>query len=120
MKTKRLIIATLLGLVFGFVCCGLASSGETEIPKILALTIIVGRTLIGFGIGISRFPMKHWAIHGIIMGLIFSIPAGLGAMMAPENPDFTANMMFIMTVGTGMVYGFLIELITTVIFKAKQ
>ena len=120
MKTKRLIIATILGLIFGFVCCGLASSGENEIPKLLAITIIVGRTLIGFGIGISRFQMKHWALHGIIMGFIFSLPAGLGAMMAPENPEFTANTMFIMTVGTGIVYGFLIELITTVVFKAKQ
>ncbi len=64
--------------------------------------------------------MKHWALHGIIMGFIFSLPAGLRAMMAPENPEFTPNMLFIVTVATGMVYGFLIELITTVVFKAKQ
>jgi len=24
----------------------------------------------GFGIGISRFSMKNWAIHGIVMGFI--------------------------------------------------
>jgi hypothetical protein len=120
MKTKRLVVATLLGVVFGFVCFGMASSGPNEISQILAINIILGRTLIGFGIGISRFPFKHWSLHGIIMGLIFSLPAGFGAMLAPENPDFNHSMMFVATVVMGMVYGFLIELFTTLVFKAKQ
>ena len=120
MKTKRLIIATLLGLAFGFVCYGMASSGPEEISLILAVNIILSRTLIGFGIGISRFSFKHWSIHGIIMGLIFSLPAAFGAMLGPENPKFSYTMMFIATLGMGIVYGFLIELFTTVVFKAKQ
>ena len=115
---KRLVIATLLGLVFGGVCFGLASSGGQEIPAVLAANIILGRTLIGFAIGISRFSMKHWAIHGSVMGLIFSIPAGFGAMVT-VNPDFTPTMMFMSTVIMGIIYGFLIELITSVVFKAK-
>ena len=120
MKIKRLIIATLLGLVSGFVCYGMASSGGNEITTLLAINIIVGRMLIGFGIGISRFQMKHWAIHGLVMGLIFSIPAGLGAMLGPENPEFNHAMMFTSTIVMGIIYGFLIELFTTVVFKARQ
>jgi len=120
MKIKRLIIATLLGSVFGFVCFGFASSGQNECSLYLALSIILGRTLIGFGIGISRFSFKHWTLHGLIMGLIFSIPAAFGAMLAPDNPEFSHSMMFISTIVMGMIYGFLIELITTVVFKAKQ
>jgi len=120
MKTKRLIIATILGVIFGFVCYGMASSGQGEISTILAINIILGRVLIGFGIGISRFSMKHWSLHGIIMGLIFSLPAGFGALLAPENPEFSHTMMFIATIVMGMIYGFLIELITSVLFKAKQ
>lgn len=116
---KRLIIATLLGLVFGGVCFGFATGGGNEVAPILAANIIIGRMLIGVAIGISRFPMKHWAIHGIVMGLIFSIPAGLGAMLG-GNPDFSPNVMFISTVGMGMIYGFLIEFITSVVFKAKM
>jgi len=85
MKTRRLVIATLLGLVFGGVCFGFASSGGNEIPPLLAANIILGRTLIGFAIGISRFSMKHWAIHGMDLGLIFSIPAGLGAMLGEDS-----------------------------------
>jgi len=73
----------------------------------------------GFGIGISRFPMKNWAIHGIVMGFIFSLPAAFGTMMGPENPEFKPQMLAISTVVMGMIYGFLIELITTVFFKTK-
>ncbi len=120
MKSKRLGISILSGLIFGFVCYGFASSGQNEISTILAINIILGRTLIGVAIGISRFSLKHWSLHGIIMGLIFSFPAAFGAMLGPENPEFSHTMMFVATVVMGMIYGFLIELITTVLFKAKQ
>ncbi len=120
MKTKRLIISSLLGVVFGFVCYGFAASGNHEISTILALNMILGRTLIGVAIGISRFSLKHWSIHGLIMGLIFSLPAGFGAMLAPETPEFSHTMLMISTIVMGMIYGFLIELITSVLFKAKQ
>ena len=120
MKTKRLIIATLLGVVFGFVCYGFASSGQNEISKLLALNIILGRTLIGVAIGISRFSLKHWSFHGIIMGLIFSLPAAVGAMLGPESLDFNHTLVFVSTIIMGMIYGLLIELITTVLFNAKQ
>ncbi len=120
MKTKRLIIATILGLLFGFVCNAMASGGTNEISIALAINIILGRTIIGFGIGISNLSMKHWAIHGLAMGLIFGLPAAFGALLAPESPEFTHASMFIATIVMGMIYGFLIELITSVIFKAKQ
>lgn len=120
MKTKRLIISTLLGLAMGFVCYGFASSDGNAIPLILALNIILGRMLIGVAIGISRFKIVHWSLHGLVMGLIFSLPAGFGAMLAPENPEFPPVMMFTATVVMGMIYGVLIELITTVLFKARQ
>ena len=120
MKTRRLTISTLLGVLFGFVCWGFASSGQHQIPMILAVNIILGRTLIGVAIGISRFSIRHWSLHGIVMGLIFSLPSAFGAIMGPVDPEFTHTMMFVSTVVMGMVYGFLIELITTVLFKAKQ
>jgi len=120
MKTKRLIISTVLGVVFGFVCYGLASSGQSGVSTILALNIILGRMLIGVAIGISRFTLKHWSLHGITMGLVFSLPAGFGAMLGPENPEFSHTMLLTSTIVMGMIYGFLIELITSVVFKARQ
>ncbi len=120
MKVKRLVITTLLGLLFGFVCYALASSGTYEISNMLAVSIILGRTLIGVAIGISRFHLKHWALHGLIMGLLFSLPAGFGAISGTENPEFTHTAMFVSTIVAGMVYGFLIEFITSILLKAKQ
>ncbi len=120
MKTKRLILSSLFGVVFGFVCYLFASSGNNQITILLAANIISGRTLIGVAIGISRFECKHWSLHGLLMGLVFSIPSGLGAMLGPENPEFNHTMMLVSTIVMGMVYGFLIELLTTVVFKAKQ
>ena len=119
MKIKRLIIATILGLVAGFICYSLASSGGNEVGLYLALNILFGRTIIGFGIGISRFPMKHWAIHGLVMGLIFSVPFAFGSMMG-DNPDFTPWSMFLASLIMGGIYGLVIEFITSVVFRAKQ
>lgn len=120
MKTKRLLIATLLGVAFGFVCYGFASSGQNEVPLYMALSIILGRTIIGVAIGISRFTCKHWSLHGLVMGFVFSVPMAFGVILGPDNPEFSHKMLFASTIVMGMVYGVLIELITTVLFKAKQ
>ena len=117
---KRLIIATLSGLLFGFVCYGFASSGGS-LNSWLAISIILSRTLIGFAIGISRFPMKHWAIHGIVMGFIVSLPFAFSVGMASESETgMSGQMLFLSSLVMGIIYGFLIELITTVFFKAKM
>ncbi|MFP4025405.1 MAG: hypothetical protein ACLFVR_12850 [Thiohalospira sp.] len=118
-KTKRIIVATLAGILFGFVCLGFASGGDSEIPMAIKLQILLSRALIGFAIGISSLKL-HWTIHGIFLGFIFSLPLAFSGLMAPENPEFTATMIFISTVLMGVIYGFLIELITSVVFKAKN
>lgn len=117
-KSKRIIVATLSGVLFGFVCFGFAaSSGELALPVIFQL--ITSRTLIGFAIGISCFSIVHWSINGLIMGMIFSIPLAFSGLMAPEIPEFSKASLFIFTIILGMIYGLLIEVITSVIFKAK-
>jgi hypothetical protein len=52
-----------------------------------------------------------WWLHGITLGLVSSIP-----MMIPvlDKPSIAVG-----TVVMGMIYGFLTELITSVLFKAK-
>lgn len=115
---KRLIVATLSGLLFGFACFGLASSGPEPLPWMIGVQIILSRALMGFGLGITKFEFGHWTIRGLAFGLIFSLPLAFGGMIA-ESPEFTPMMMFISTVFMGMIYGFLVEFITTVLFKAK-
>lgn len=120
LNSKRLIIATLMGVISGFICFALASSGPEPLPIAVAYQIILSRVLLGFAIGISIFKMGHWAIHGAVIGLIFSIPMAISSFMAPENPEFSHSTMFISTLVMGIIYGILIEFVTTVLFKAKM
>ncbi len=114
---KRVFIATLMGVVSGLICAGFASTGgPLSFP--LFMNILTGRVLIGFVIGISALRI-HWAINGPLMGLIVGIPAAFGGMMA-DVEGFTPASMFIATLVMGVIYGFLIEFVTSVIFKAKQ
>lgn len=118
-NSKRIIIATLSGVLFGLVCFFFASSGPNPLPWPVALQIIASRTLIGFVIGISSLTNMHWSLHGILMGLIFSVPLAFSGMMAPASPDYTPTSMFIWTLILGMIYGVLVEVITSLLFKAK-
>jgi len=120
MKRKRIIVATLSGLLFGFLCFGLARSTSGTIAWPIAVQLILSRTLIGFAIGISSINLRHWAIHGMVMGLIFSLPLAFSGLMAPESPEFSQAAMFSWTVILGIIYGLLIEVITSVAFKAKS
>jgi len=118
-KAKRIIVATLSGVLFGFVCFGLASSAPGELAWPVALQIIVSRTLIGFAIGISCISLGHWSLHGLVMGTIFSLPLAFSGLMAPESPEYSKAGMFIWTIVLGMLYGLLIEVITSLFFRAK-
>ena len=116
--TKRIVVATLAGVLCGFVCLGLASSGG-PLPWPIAVQIVASRTLIGFAIGISSLRLRHWAIHGPVLGLLFSLPLAFSGLMAADNPEFTKTGMWVATVAMGMIYGLLIELVTSVVFKAR-
>jgi hypothetical protein len=118
-KAKRVTVATLSGVLFGFVCYGLASMGSEELAWPVAVQIIASRTLIGFAIGISCLTVVHWSLYGLLMGLVFSIPLAFSGLMAPASPDYSTTEMFVWTIVLGMVYGLLIEVITSAIFKAK-
>jgi len=118
-NAKRLIVATLSGVLFGFVCLGLASSGAGPLAWPIALQIVASRTLIGFAIGISRVSLRHWSVHGLVMGAIFSLPLAFSGLMAPESPEYSKPAMFVSTILLGMIYGLLVEVITSLIFKAR-
>lgn len=113
---KRITIATIFGVICGIICMLLASS-DGQLPWALSISIVTGRTLIGVAIGISALKMKWW-LHGPIMGVVFSIPMGFSSMLA-AGIKFTPAMLFTMTVVMGLIYGLIIELFTTVVFKAK-
>jgi hypothetical protein len=118
-NTKRVVVATLAGVLFGFVCLGLASTGPDQLPLPVALQITTSRILIGVAIGVSCLSLGHWSVHGLVFGLLFSLPLAFSVLMAPENSQFSKTGMFFGTVLLGMIYGLLIEVITSLFFKAR-
>ena len=114
LTTRRVIIATVCGLGFGLVCLWLACSNPNATGPVAASvkwSIGLSRTVMGFAIGISALRLVWW-LHGIVMGIVFSLPLAGGVLDRPS--------IAIGTVVLGVVYALLIELITSVIFKAKQ
>jgi len=113
LTSKRVIIATVCGFVFGLVCMGLASSSPDpnyQLTAAIKLNIVLSRTLLGFTIGISAIRCVWW-LHGILIGIIASIPMGLAIMDRP--------MIAVSSVVMGIIYGVLTELVTTILFKAQ-
>lgn len=116
---KRFLIATLGGIACGFICFGLAASSPGELPRPVAFQIIFSRSLIGFGIGISRLSMRHWSINGLVMGALFSLPLAFSGLMAPDSAEYSNAGMFGLTIILGVIYGFLVELVASVLFNAR-
>ena len=111
LNIRRMIIATVFGVLSGVICWILsASSGPTT--WFFAASTITARTLIGFTIGISILKMKWW-LHGILIGAIFSLPMALQGFYVPGKEWF----ILIGTIVMGVIYGFFIEPFTTVVFK---
>ncbi len=112
---KRILIATILGLIFGVISYLLAKpyAPAGGIPTSGVLAIIMGRGVMGFAIGVSACRMRWW-LHGILMGFIFSLPGAFGAVWLGFGQAILVRSLI-----TGIVYGFLVELITAVVFKAR-
>ena len=113
LTTKRVLIATACGFLFGLVCMGMASSNPnaTEaLPTSTKMLILISRTLMGFTIGISALRMAWW-LHAIFLGIICSIPMAIPVL------DNTA--IAVGTIVMGIIYAVLTEVITSFAFKAK-
>jgi hypothetical protein len=112
LTTKRVVIATICGFIFGFICMTLASSNPSaQLSTAVKLTILFSRVLMCFTIGISAIRISWW-MHGILIGFIGSIPMAFPIMDRPG--------IMIGTIVMGIIYGFLTELITSILFKSRS
>ncbi len=109
---KRVILATILGLIAGILCYLGGKSSGVEFNLAMTMETIFNRAIIGFLIGVSAWKM-NWALHGIVMGFIGGIPLWLASAQGG------AKALILMLVAS-IVWGFLIELITTKVFRAPQ
>ena len=99
MKTKRLVIATILGIL-----CGLFCMYETiakfpgEFGTFMLIGIVYNRALIGIVIGIVDNIDLHPAMRGAVIGVVVSMAMAI----------FSAEGMLAL-LGFGLVYGVLID-----------
>ena len=110
---KRILLATLFGVISGLLCYLGARIIGIEMGLDDLMMILFHRTLLGFVIGISSLRW-HWALNGVLLGLIIGIPNPHFFTMLHGN--LSCGLYFFM----GAVWGFLIELFTSVVFKAKS
>lgn len=107
---KRLGISTLLGVVAGLLCwMGGTKAGFVMGGNIVG-GIILDRAFIGFVIGISSLNWNY-LVHGALIGVLGTLPI---AATLPSARGFV-----IILVG-GAIWGLLIELVTTKVFKAPM
>ncbi len=116
MYAKRFWISVTLGIVAGFIC---ALGGNDQTPENIRsmwfISVVLNRAFIGFTIGISGWRIP-WYLHGILIGFVGTMPLAMplvitsGAGMIP----------FLMYAIAGIVWGFVIELVTCKVFKAPM
>lgn len=111
-KIYRIIVATVLGAIFGVVCyLGYQSKPDVAVGSAMIAGIIANRALIGFAIGISN--IKNWFWNGLIVGLVISVGSSIYPLV---EGDWLGFLLF---TGAGIVYGILIEVVTSLLFKLK-
>jgi hypothetical protein len=121
---KRKIVCVLLGIIFGFVCFGLAESNMKEgtlwnTPAMWE--ILYNRLLIGIVIYLAgaftyhkifKFRIYPW-FRGSIIGAIVSIDLAIGSLITPNMDKSHAWAIFGMTIIAGAIYGLIIDIVAT-------
>ena len=106
---KRLGIAVVLGIICGLLCGVGGITFVENFTRAMMWGAIFNRAFIGFAIGISAWRLG-WFSHGIVIGFLGTLPMA----MYGDVGGFIKISLF------GILWGFLIELFTTVIFKAPM
>lgn len=109
---RRLAFATFFGLCMGGICAVLTFGLMGRVFTIAALIfVLLNRTVMGFAIGASSLRL-HWAWHGVLMGLVVGSIFSYFLYM-----DWGMGWKAWLTLFGNALFGFLIELLTTVVCK---
>ena len=111
---NRILIATVLGVIAGFVCALAGATMGVKITTATLVWILLNRAVLGFVIGASGLKI-HWAWHGALMGLIVGSIFSYAAFLFESSAAVIAATLL-----ASIVFGFLIDLFTTVVFKQPQ
>src|SRR4030042_6693934 len=110
-KSSRLITTTILGLVFGVICMLLSRYTAQVGFWPVGVSYLLHHTVLGFAIGASSLKL-NWAVHGVLWGALFGLFLAIGCI----GGTLTPWIAFIMVV----IWGFLIEILATKVFKQLQ
>ncbi len=111
---KRVWIATACGVAAGLVCVSIGAALGLNLTLRSSGWAVLNRTLLGFVIGISALRL-HWAWHGCLMGLLVGSLFSYSAWMFEGPVWLVAGLL-----AGSIIFGLLIELFTTVVFKQPQ
>ncbi len=113
MKNKRLLICTIGGIIAGLICSvgGLLSGNIAEFSFFAIASTFFNRIMLGFFIGISCLKIDY-LLHGMLIGFLVSC---INSISFLEN-NVKGFLFFTIA---GIIYGLLIELFATKVFKAK-
>jgi hypothetical protein len=113
MKNKRLIFCTIGGLLAAVICSigGYFSGNITEFSYSAIAGVFFNRIMLGFSIGVSRLKI-HYLSHGMLLGFLVSCITSISFL----GDNFRGFVFF---TGAGILYGLLIELFVTKVFKAE-
>ena len=114
MYRKRLLVCMLGGVLSAIICLvgKQIVYGFPEITWDVVAATVANRLLLGFVIGISCWRVNY-LLHGAILGLIVSLSVSIGFF-----PSHTLG--FFLYTPAGIVYGILIEWLSTDVFKAPM
>ncbi len=109
---KRILVATLFGLVAGGICASGAFYGHMlKYSAATLVFILLNRAVMGFAIGISGLKLR-WGWNGIFIGLVVgSIFSYFMFMTNGAGPLPLVNFF------VNGLFGLMIEFFTTVVFK---
>ena len=107
MNIKRIIIATILGVLCGLFCMyGTITKFPGEFGAFMLIGIVYNRALIGLVIGISDNIDLHPALRGAIIGVVVSM-----AMAIFSGDSDSSGALIVLAFG--LVYGVLIDVVTS-------
>lgn len=107
MNVKRLVIATILGILCGLFCMyGTIAKFPGEFGTFMLIGIVYNRALIGIVIGIADNIDLHPALRGAILGVVVSM-----AMAIFSGDSDSSGALIVLAFG--LVYGVLIDVVTS-------
>ena len=118
MKTKRIMIATAIGLLCGLFCAYgtlmMVDKGKLDLQ--LATTgslafIVFNRVLIGLVVGIGDRVILNCVLRGAIIGAVISLMMGIFPLLEGDT------MSALTVIGFGVVYGIIADVVATKISK---